>query len=224
MADILDVSKSTYIKYERGEREPRYGTLTALSEFFDVSVDYLLGKSDEDNRYIYEINETYAYLASPEYAEYHGENLKNIQKLIADYIQFINYTCSDYVLDIIYFFVSLHKKVMDVYWSSYGLFHTVGAGLNGAELEELQKRISVPTHKHYENYIRETNELRKLLDDFISLLSTEEFHLAHELKHMPYQQQEISSYANINKDELKMKFHSEPFYKSPVRYGAYPKE
>ncbi len=31
------------VKWERGEREPNFGTLTKLADFFDVSVDYLLG-------------------------------------------------------------------------------------------------------------------------------------------------------------------------------------
>ncbi len=33
--------------YETGERDPNTETLLKLSELFDVSIDYILGKSDE---------------------------------------------------------------------------------------------------------------------------------------------------------------------------------
>lgn len=35
--------------YEKGERDPNTDTLLKLSELFDVSVDYILGKSDIKN-------------------------------------------------------------------------------------------------------------------------------------------------------------------------------
>lgn len=35
--------------YEKGERDPNTDTLLKLSELFDVSVDYILGKSDVKN-------------------------------------------------------------------------------------------------------------------------------------------------------------------------------
>lgn len=36
----------TYQRYENGEREPSASTLSALADFFDVSTDYLLGRSN----------------------------------------------------------------------------------------------------------------------------------------------------------------------------------
>lgn len=35
--------------YEKGERDPNTDTLIKLSELFDVSIDYILGKSDAKN-------------------------------------------------------------------------------------------------------------------------------------------------------------------------------
>lgn len=35
--------------YEKGERDPSTDTLIKLSELFDVSIDYILGKSDRRN-------------------------------------------------------------------------------------------------------------------------------------------------------------------------------
>lgn len=44
MSEILGVSRSSYIKYERGEREPGYAALVILADYFNVSADTLLGR------------------------------------------------------------------------------------------------------------------------------------------------------------------------------------
>ena len=43
-------SKSSIYMYERWEREPGLDLLEAFSDFFNVDLDYLLGKSDIPNR------------------------------------------------------------------------------------------------------------------------------------------------------------------------------
>ena len=43
-------SKSSINMYERGEREPGLDLLEAFADFFNVDLDYLLGKSDIPNR------------------------------------------------------------------------------------------------------------------------------------------------------------------------------
>ena len=43
------VSKSSVNMYERGEREPSFETLEAIADYFNVDLDYLLGKSDIRN-------------------------------------------------------------------------------------------------------------------------------------------------------------------------------
>lgn len=48
--DILkefDVSIRTYRRYETGECEPTVSTLWKIADFYGVSVDYLIGRSDE---------------------------------------------------------------------------------------------------------------------------------------------------------------------------------
>lgn len=52
LADRLGTSKSSVNMYERGEREPGFKTLEAIADFFNVDMDYLLGKSDVMNRSI----------------------------------------------------------------------------------------------------------------------------------------------------------------------------
>ena len=46
LANILSVSYSTVSKYETNIRFPDKGTLITLADFFDVSLDYLLCRSD----------------------------------------------------------------------------------------------------------------------------------------------------------------------------------
>ena len=40
------LSVRTYRRYELGEREPTVSTLWKIADFYDVSVDYLIGRSD----------------------------------------------------------------------------------------------------------------------------------------------------------------------------------
>lgn len=46
MAKQLELSMSAYCRYERGEREPTASTIVAMANFFHVSTDYLLGRTD----------------------------------------------------------------------------------------------------------------------------------------------------------------------------------
>ncbi len=47
MADMLGVQRSTYTKYENGGILPNALVLQKLSEIFSVSVDYLLGNTND---------------------------------------------------------------------------------------------------------------------------------------------------------------------------------
>ncbi len=42
----VGLSAIGYQRYEYGEREPAYQKLIALADFFDVSIDYLVGRTD----------------------------------------------------------------------------------------------------------------------------------------------------------------------------------
>lgn len=46
----IGISKSSVNMYERGEREPGLETLEAIADYFNVDMDYLLGKTDIVNK------------------------------------------------------------------------------------------------------------------------------------------------------------------------------
>ena len=43
----MGLSERAYQHYELGEKEPSLGNIVKLADFFEVSADYLLGRSDE---------------------------------------------------------------------------------------------------------------------------------------------------------------------------------
>lgn len=45
-AELSGIGYVSYIRYERGEREPTASTLWKIADFYEVSVDYLIGRSD----------------------------------------------------------------------------------------------------------------------------------------------------------------------------------
>ena len=49
VAQRLGIDRTTYAKYESGASEPNHETLLKLSELFDVSADYLLGREMSRN-------------------------------------------------------------------------------------------------------------------------------------------------------------------------------
>ncbi|MCM1546489.1 MAG: helix-turn-helix domain-containing protein [Clostridiales bacterium] len=42
----LNLSQNTISRYETGEREAGYATLIAIADYFDISIDYLLERTD----------------------------------------------------------------------------------------------------------------------------------------------------------------------------------
>lgn len=45
----LGMSQNTISRYETGAREADYETLISFADYFNVSVDYLLGRTDNPN-------------------------------------------------------------------------------------------------------------------------------------------------------------------------------
>ena len=50
MAENIKISLRGYRNYETGEKKPIVENLIAIADFFDVSLDYLVGRSDIQER------------------------------------------------------------------------------------------------------------------------------------------------------------------------------
>ncbi len=50
MAELLKITPRNYQRYERGEIDPPTSKLVTLADFYNVSVDYLVGRSDNPAR------------------------------------------------------------------------------------------------------------------------------------------------------------------------------
>ena len=50
LADLLNIERSTLSSYEIGRRYPDAHILVKLADTFDVSVDYLLGRENDQNK------------------------------------------------------------------------------------------------------------------------------------------------------------------------------
>lgn len=46
MADYLQITQPSYIRYENGTSQPSLENLVKIADYFDVSVDYLLGRTE----------------------------------------------------------------------------------------------------------------------------------------------------------------------------------
>ncbi|MBQ9773422.1 MAG: helix-turn-helix transcriptional regulator [Clostridia bacterium] len=51
LAKILGMSQTGYSKYETGENDIPTAILIKLSRYYDTSIDYLLGETNERKRY-----------------------------------------------------------------------------------------------------------------------------------------------------------------------------
>lgn len=47
LAMELNMSQNTISRYETGERQAGYNELIKIADYFNVSIDYLLGRSNE---------------------------------------------------------------------------------------------------------------------------------------------------------------------------------
>lgn len=58
LARVLQLSRATYAQYEIDRRIPEYGTLEKLADYYDVSLDFLVGRSSykhimKDNQWLF---------------------------------------------------------------------------------------------------------------------------------------------------------------------------
>ena len=51
VADSINVSKAAISQFESGKNPPSAAVLIAIADYFDVSLDYLVGRSDDPIRH-----------------------------------------------------------------------------------------------------------------------------------------------------------------------------
>lgn len=46
LSELCGLNRNAIKRYELGEAEPTLSTITSIADYFEVSVDYLIGRSD----------------------------------------------------------------------------------------------------------------------------------------------------------------------------------
>lgn len=56
LAKIMGVEPATITNWEKGNRFPKYDVLIKIADYFDCSLDYLLGRTNDNSENIYSRN------------------------------------------------------------------------------------------------------------------------------------------------------------------------
>lgn len=96
LADLLKISKSSVNMYERGEREPGLDLIEAIADFFNVDLDYLMGKSDNPQKHL--ISSTNGAMLTPDetkllglYRNFNDEGKEKLLDTASDMAQLERY-------------------------------------------------------------------------------------------------------------------------------------
>lgn len=161
IADTLGISKSAYIKYERGEREPKLSQLYKIAAAFNVSVGYLLGTSDNPEP-LGGINlgsaAILAILQDPDFFNKYGENCKAVKNLTYSFLSHILLAYYGNI-DLLYMEVLLIEKFEEVYNTGRVAYASKTSNVNG-----------------YESLLKATLSFRKQIDEFLGLLQNPDFY------------------------------------------------
>lgn len=55
VAKLLGISRARYSHYENGARQPDFNTLEQLASFYNVTTDFLLGRTDDLNSSVFKL-------------------------------------------------------------------------------------------------------------------------------------------------------------------------
>ena len=147
LATKLEISRSAVSMYERGEREPDMATINKIANFYDVTVDFLVGNTDmvvcnECGFGRNPLNE----LAEKEHEEFHDRFLKLKEK----YAFLMNYKIANYIKDS----CARHINECEMY--------------NSADLTDFFAEFDLYLHAMYSLKLGETSFIEKIsYNDFI---------------------------------------------------------
>ncbi len=164
MADILEISKSAYIKYERGEREPRLAQIEKIADVLNVSLGYLLnGDCVEPRR---EVNLGNAalndILFNPRFFERFGKDSQAIENITYSYLSHILALYYGNI-DLLYMELMLVEKLEKIY--------DTGAMVLTADNSNLE---------NYKLHSNSNLTFRKLMEEFLELLNDPDFYNKHD--------------------------------------------
>lgn len=191
LADILSISKSTYVKYERGEREPKFDTLAELSRFYEVSIDYILGHSNESNRDMDAVNRVIRDINNHEFLEGFGKFQKAVTRMMAVHTQSLYDLDYGFVLDVFYMSLTLEDFIHQIYNKGLLIFC----------YNELMNVLPPPNESSFLELNEMIKNLRKLVDDYICLLQSPKFYKPDELGREYYFEEDILNYGKKTEDE-----------------------
>lgn len=86
LAEVFNISQQAVSHYEKGLRDMDSNLITSIASYFDVTIDYLLGKSDIRNYDAPKKDTTIALHSDHEYDELPDEAKKEIENFI-EYIK-----------------------------------------------------------------------------------------------------------------------------------------
>ena len=75
MADLLNIRRSTYGEYERGVILPPTDKIQTLAKYFNVTVDYLIGKEEMQDDVSKTLNTLLTQLKSNKQITFHGKKM-----------------------------------------------------------------------------------------------------------------------------------------------------
>lgn len=108
LAKALNISRSTVGMYENGSREPDYETLEAIADYFNVDIDYLLGRTNLTTRMINPFSVNPLDTSEPTYTLTPKEEV-----LVSDF-RTLNDQGQDYILQTMDMVKDKYKKSADV--------------------------------------------------------------------------------------------------------------
>lgn len=81
LSKILKISRSTVGMYENGSREPDYETLEAIADYFNVDIDFLLGRTNKTTKII-QPQTIAAHFDGDEFTEEELEKIKEFAQFV----------------------------------------------------------------------------------------------------------------------------------------------
>lgn len=160
MADILEISKSAYIKYERGEREPRLAQIEKIADVLNVSLGYLLNVDCSEPRR--EVNLGNAalneILFNPRFFEKFGKDSQAIENITYSYVSHILALYYGNI-DLLYMELMLVEKFEKIYDTGAVLLTTDNPDLG-----------------NYKIHSNSNLAFRKLMEEFLALLNDPDFY------------------------------------------------